>query len=290
MTSSVRQDPSATSSAATAGTARGYALDNRDPRAGEHHRLLAQLLDEHTIGRLAALYGGHLALQGRHCLDVGAGGGSIAVWLAEQVRPSGTVTATDPEPDAIPASRANLAVLRHTLGTDPLPDQTYDLIHARLVLQHLPAREAILADLVRHLAPGGRIVLGDWYRPGENMVLHAADPEVGALVQRVQDTLSAQFVKAGSDRTWAPRVPGLLRELGLVNVDTRITAESWASGSPGAIFIAGTIRQLSDQLTAAGVTCEQITTTQEALLTPSGGLLLRGHVFYTTTAAVPTRS
>jgi trans-aconitate methyltransferase len=42
--------------------------------------------------------------------------------------------------------------------TDPLPDAAFDLIHARLVLIHVPEREEVLARLVAALKPGGWMV------------------------------------------------------------------------------------------------------------------------------------
>src|SRR5215471_5660110 len=36
---------------------------------------------------------------GSRCLEVGAGGGAVAFWLAEQVSPGGSVVATDLETD-----------------------------------------------------------------------------------------------------------------------------------------------------------------------------------------------
>jgi precorrin-6B methylase 2 len=36
---------------------------------------------------------------GARCLEIGAGGGSVAFWLSEQVAPNGTVVATDLETD-----------------------------------------------------------------------------------------------------------------------------------------------------------------------------------------------
>ncbi|HEY7415001.1 MAG TPA: hypothetical protein VH593_07400, partial [Ktedonobacteraceae bacterium] len=53
--------------------------------------LLAQLLDPVTIRRLERLEIKH----GWHCLEVGAGAGSIARWLAKQVGSQGHVVATD---------------------------------------------------------------------------------------------------------------------------------------------------------------------------------------------------
>lgn len=65
-------------------------------------QLLQQSLDSLTIQRLA-----QLGVQpGWHCLEVGAGVGSIAHWLAQQVGPQGSVVATDIDTHLVKA-RAN---------------------------------------------------------------------------------------------------------------------------------------------------------------------------------------
>ena len=43
---------------------------------------------------------------------------------------------------------SNMEIRRHNIVTDPLPDAAFDLIHARLVLIHIPEREQVLARLV----------------------------------------------------------------------------------------------------------------------------------------------
>jgi 2-polyprenyl-3-methyl-5-hydroxy-6-metoxy-1,4-benzoquinol methylase len=45
-----------------------------------------------------------------------------------------------------------------------LPAGRYDLIHARLVLSHLPQRRDVLARLVQALRPGGWLVVEDFLR------------------------------------------------------------------------------------------------------------------------------
>ncbi|HWE15787.1 MAG TPA: hypothetical protein VG758_01190 [Hyphomicrobiaceae bacterium] len=58
---------------------------------------------------------------GWHCLEVGGGSGAVAAWMAERVRPSRSVL----------GRQAHLELRRHD---DPLPEEAFDLIHARLVL------------------------------------------------------------------------------------------------------------------------------------------------------------
>src|ERR1044071_5854808 len=73
------------------------------------------------------------------CLEVGAGGGSIAAWLAGR---TAHVTATDIDTRYLDGLTApNLAILRHDVTSDPLPEQSFDLVHARFVLEHLRERE-----------------------------------------------------------------------------------------------------------------------------------------------------
>ena len=97
---------------------------------------------------------------GWRCLDVGAGGGSISRWIAGEVGPSGSVLATDLDISGL-AGVPNMTVQRHDIRADPLPDKAFDLVHTRLVLQHLPERAAVLDRLIAATRPGGHLVVGD---------------------------------------------------------------------------------------------------------------------------------
>ena len=132
---------------------------------GEGDRLMAlsALLDPVTKRHLAPL---GLA-PGWRCLEVGAGTGTIAGWLAEVVGEKGSVLATDLSLDLMEArgvEAENLELRRHDIINDPLPEGAFDLIHSRLVLEHLPARLDVLAKLSRALAPGGWLVLDKSYQ------------------------------------------------------------------------------------------------------------------------------
>ena len=77
---------------------------------------------------------------GWRCVEVGAGGGSIAEWLSDRVGTSRCVLATDPDTWFIDAiDKPNLETRSHNLLTDSPVRDGFDLVHARLVVEHLGA-------------------------------------------------------------------------------------------------------------------------------------------------------
>src|SRR5699024_8719214 len=94
-------------------------------------RHLEKLLDESTTALLSKA-GPH---PGSRCLEVGAGGGSIARWMAQSAGAEGEVAAVDLDTDHL-ASTPGVQVHQHDI-TDGIPvDGEFDLIHARLVMLH----------------------------------------------------------------------------------------------------------------------------------------------------------
>jgi ubiquinone/menaquinone biosynthesis C-methylase UbiE len=139
-----------------------YIFDNAAPQAGQRFNSLEALYDPWTIHHLEATGIG----PGWQCWEVGGGGGSIAAWFAERCGKSGHVLVTDLDPRFLLVSalldQPAIEIRRHDIGSDPLPEQSFDLIHARLVLIHVPAREQALQRMVTALKPGGWLVIEDF--------------------------------------------------------------------------------------------------------------------------------
>lgn len=258
-----------------------YPFDNRSEPSRAQHRGLSALLDEFTTVRISNL----LDLRGKRCLEVGAGGGSIALWLAERVGPEGSVLATDLRPEQIP-SHERLTVLRHDLVNEPVPDGPFDLIHARLVLNHLPQRREILQRLIGALAPGGFILDEDWDATRTDLVVAAPTPEAAELYRLYQETIGPKILtKAGTDRAWARRVHALLLEAGLTNVDTYVNARNWTGGSDGAQLVISSLYQLRQQFLDHGITERQLD--ELRLLLDDPRLVVNGHLLFSTSGQRP---
>ncbi|MFC9847038.1 class I SAM-dependent methyltransferase [Streptomyces sp. NPDC060223] len=233
----------------------GYAFDNTSEHAGGRFDALETCYDPVTFARLTELGVG----PGMRCLEVGGGGGSVAGWLADRVGPTGSVLVTDIEPrwmDGLP-ERGNLHVLRHDISTDELPEEEFDLIHARLVLLHVPERMAALDRLVRALRPGGSLVL-DEFDFGYVPVLASPWPGAAELFEKMHDAVMGVVTRAGADIHWGLHAYAALRGAGLVGVASSTYAESWRGGSPGSRLHQVNMRQLESRLVEEGLTEEQL--------------------------------
>jgi len=193
-----------------------YLLDNREEEAGDRFDALGALYDGMTIGHFDTLGVG----EGWRCLEVGAGGGSIVRHLSERVGPTGQVLATDIEPRFLEplADLGNVEVQRHNAAVDPLPEAEFDLIHARLVLIHIPERLDVLPRLVAALRPGGWLLIED----GDGIVsMHSClDPQDDDehLANRIREGLLGMLEGRGVDFAFGRKLPRLLRSVGLTDV------------------------------------------------------------------------
>jgi SAM-dependent methyltransferase len=118
---------------------------------------LEAALDQGTHDHLTRLGVG----PGGRCLEIGAGGGAVACWLAERVLPDGVVVATDLETDFLQAEAAGypcLEVLKHDISSEDLPTG-FDLVHARWLVEWLPNKREALGRMVAALRPGGVLLI-----------------------------------------------------------------------------------------------------------------------------------
>ena len=152
----------------------GYVLAARGREAHEAERLelLQQIFDPTAHRRL------DLVQRGWRCLEVAAGRGSIARFLSDQVRPAGAVVATDIDIGALSGlGLPNGTIIRHDILNEPLEalggPSSFDLVHARFLLQHLfDQQDLAIARMVELLKPGGWLVIEDL----NTDTLAAADP------------------------------------------------------------------------------------------------------------------
>lgn len=158
------------------------------------------------------------------CWEIGAGRGSLAYWLSDLVGPDGRVLATDIDTHRL-HDRSNLEVVRHDVVEDDPPEDGFDLIHARFLLEHLPEPEKVLDRLVSVLRPGGLLVVED-----TNDLDLWVDPHVVEIAE-----ICRAWEGAARSISWDPSLGrhliSALTECGLTGV-AGVSYQRRASGGP----------------------------------------------------------
>jgi len=187
---------------------------------------------------------------GSRCLEIGAGGGSVAFWLSEQVAPTGTVIATDLETDFL-ASEASgrrcLEVLRHDLMADALPTG-FDLVHARWLVEWMPDKRLALERMAAALRPGGVVLIEEpdfvtIYQGGESAALRRV---FIAAMRHLEETTPV-------DCEYGRRALRDLAAVGLVDVEAEGRVPIVRGGHPlAAHFLRLTLEKLRQPVLSAG--------------------------------------
>jgi ubiquinone/menaquinone biosynthesis C-methylase UbiE len=190
-----------------------------------HHESVLRSHQWRTADNSAAYLLPHLRA-GQRVLDVGCGPGTITVDLASHVAP-GLVVGIDREPSVL-VEAERLARARHGTNVTFAPgdvyaldfdDNSFDVVHAHQVLQHLTSPVAALREIRRVLAPGGLLAVRDsdygafvWTPP---------DPRLERWVDLYHQVTARNDAEADAGRY----LPGWVRAAGYT--DRAVTSSTW---------------------------------------------------------------
>jgi ubiquinone/menaquinone biosynthesis C-methylase UbiE len=204
--------------------------DGEDTYTHGHHESVLRSHQWRTAENSAAYLLPHL-VAGQRLLDVGCGPGTITVDLAERVAP-GAVTGIDREAavvvqaDELGRARGATNV---TFGTGDvyaleLDDDSFDVVHAHQVLQHLTDPVAALREIRRVLRPGGLLAVRDsdygafvWTPP---------DPRLDRWLKLYHQVTDRNHAEADAGR----HLPGWVRAAGFS--DAEAGSSNWTFADP----------------------------------------------------------
>lgn len=174
--------------------------------------------------------------QGHTVVDVGCGPGYATLDLAQLVGPTGRVVAIDKsrrfldhlEAQAQTRGLTNIECLEHDLDTDPLPESFAHFVWSRWVFIFVRNPRELLSRVHKMLRPNGELILHEY---SDYATWHSEPPsaEISGFVRAVMDSWRAE----GGDPNIAEKLPGWLREIGAVNLRTRLLPRIERPADPG---------------------------------------------------------
>ncbi|MEV0039733.1 methyltransferase domain-containing protein [Streptomyces sp. NPDC050804] len=162
-------------------------------------------------------------------LDLGCGPLGILDLLSERVGPTGSVTGLDTDRRMIGWAResvtelalGNVEVRHEALPSATAAEARYDLAHCRLLLINTPLPRRILDSMAAAVRPGGWVAVQEF-----DWATWQCDPPHPAW-SRLKDLLAGVF---GGDVHIGARLPGLLCEAGLTDIQVTAHAYYWQPG------------------------------------------------------------
>jgi len=165
---------------------------------------------------------------GETVLDLGSGGGIDVLLSAKRVGPTGFAYGVDMTDEMLTLARANatkagatnVEFVKGTIEDVPLPDGAVDVVISNCVINLSTDKPAVLAEMFRVLAPGGRIGVSDVV--AEDHLSSTERAERGSYVGCIAGALSRQEYLDG------------LTAAGFVDAEVQFTLEA-APGMHSAI-------------------------------------------------------
>ncbi|WP_327175584.1 class I SAM-dependent methyltransferase [Streptomyces sp. NBC_01335] len=217
----------------------------RPEQAGEGERIDfgALAYDDLTLARLRALGAG----PGWRCLDVGAGTGTVSRRLLGEAGVE-SVLAVDRDVRFLGERPVpGLDLVEADITAPGFVSGTYDLVHARFVLMHLAEHERLITSLAELVAPGGVLVLSDAVDlSGDRTPGTPYATAMRAMWQGLRASI-------GTDVSWVPSYPQLLRGAGLEPVAAEIHVPPLQPESPISRFWADTWERSRSAMIATGL-------------------------------------
>jgi len=169
---------------------------------------------------------------GWRAVDVGCGPLGILNLLSHRVGPTGAVVGLDNEPRMLEIGRSfvaelglrNVQLIQGEAALSGLPKATFDFAHARLVLINVPNAEDVLREMTALVRPGGVVAVQDL-----DWISWTCEPPHPAW-DRLISILTAVRRARGLDVFIGRRVPGMLRRLGLIDLQMKAFAPIWRAG------------------------------------------------------------
>ena len=229
-------------------------------RAAEQQRLQRQA--QQLANESSWLFDRIGIADGARVVEIGCGPQGCLDLLSSRVGPSGRVVGVERSADAVVLARQliaerrleNIEVIERDARSTGLPNGTFDLATARLVLVNIPHPEQVVAEAVALVRPGGWVAFHE-----ADYVSHVCDPPSEAWT-RLLELLQVYSQRNGIDPWVGRKVPRLLREAGLVEINVNPIVHVYPPDHGRRSLLLDFAENLSERIVAEGLVDEQVLT------------------------------
>ena len=196
-------------------------------------------------------------VKGMKCLDVGCGGGHVAMLIAGIVGSQGCVVGTDTDAVILrlageEAEAAKITNIRFQQvdAWACLWHKEFDLAYARFLLSHLTEPETCVAAMVEACAPGGTIVIEDTDFAG------SFSYPICAAYERYKELYQELLQRRGGDANIGSKLPAMLRNVGVQKIELNVIQPAHIHGE-GKLMAPLTMSPMSAALIAEGIATDE---------------------------------
>jgi ubiquinone/menaquinone biosynthesis C-methylase UbiE len=226
-------------------------------RGGEEGKARLQVIADALWPTTAALLDGAGIGPGKECLDLGCGGGDVTLAMARLVQPAGRVLGIDMDRVKVDlagadAAEQNLPNVEFRVGDAATLDAgaEFDLVYARLLLTHVQQPDAVLGRMVAAVKPGGAVVVEDLDHSA--VFSYPACPPLDHYVGLYNEMAR----RRGGDPTIGPKLPGMYRRAGLVDLRVGAVQPVFMDGDAKYIHQI-TLENVREPIISAGLTTSE---------------------------------
>jgi SAM-dependent methyltransferase len=189
--------------------------------------------------------------EGWSCLDLGCGPGGITEPMSRRVSAAGRVLGLDKDAQfldhARPRAPPNVEFRQGDAYDSGLPPDSFDLVHMRFLASTAGDPERLIREAIRLCRPGGVVALQE----PDCATLNCYPPH--PAWEKLKSAIVGVFGGVGGDVHLGQRLYGMVRRMGLVDVDFRPVLIGVRSTDPMVDYLPATVESLRSTITGLGL-------------------------------------
>jgi SAM-dependent methyltransferase len=195
---------------------------------------------------------------GGRAIDLGCGPQGVLDLLSERVGPSGHVIGVEKNLESVARAKrfvldralTNVQVVQGDATRTGLPADSFELVHARLVLVNIPHIEAVAREMVRLARPGGVVASHE-----ADYLPHFCDPPLRAW-DRLFEVFKQVSSAKGIDLFVGRRTHRLFRDAGLIDIEVQPLIHVYPEGHNRRAIFWHFLRNVQDDILERGLMAE----------------------------------